>query len=173
MQGTDPARKGKGERMMTRRIGTVSRGLRAPIIKEGDDLITISENGYGKRISQDKIRAQARGGKGVVSGKFDEKTGKLVAMKVIKEDEDLMLIADNGIIIRMLAKDISMVGRYSLGVKVMKLKNDAKIVSVATTEHLDEEDEESSLTTTELDQNQTVLTEEEIKFAEDEQPINE
>ena len=143
------------------------------IIKEGDDLITISENGYGKRISQGTIRAQARGGKGVVSGKFDEKTGKLVAMKVIRENEDLMLIADNGVIIRMLAKDISIVGRYSLGVKVMKLKNDAKIVSVATTEHLDEEDEESSLTTTELDQNQTVLTEEEIKFAEDEQPINE
>ena len=83
-----------------------------------------------------------------------------------------MLIADNGIIIRMLASDISLVGRNTFGVKVMRLKDDAKIVSVATTEHI-EEDKESALGATQLSENQSVLTEEEIKFAQDEQPINE
>lgn len=144
------------------------------IVKNNAQFITITENGFGKRTSSEDYRIQSRGGKGILSGKFNEKTGKLVALKVIKEDEDLMLIADNGVIIRMLAKDISLVGRNTLGVKVMRLKDNAKIVSVATTEHIDEEKEtESSLGTTEIDNNNTILTDEEIKFAEDEQPISE
>lgn len=142
------------------------------IVKDDVQFITITEKGYGKRTSPENYRLQSRGGKGISSGRFNEKTGKLVALKVIKEDEDLMLIADNGIIIRMLASDISLVGRNTFGVKVMRLKDDAKIVSVATTEHI-EEDKESALGATQLSENQTVLTEEEIKFAQDEQPINE
>lgn len=142
------------------------------IVKDDVQFITITEKGYGKRTSPENYRLQSRGGKGISSGRFNEKTGKLVALKVIKEDEDLMLIADNGIIIRMLASDISLVGRNTFGVKVMRLKDDAKIVSVATTEHI-EEDKESALGATQLSENQSVLTEEEIKFAQDEQPINE
>lgn len=143
------------------------------IIKEDANFITITEYGFGKRTNISDYRCQSRGGKGVLSGKFNEKTGKLVALKVIKDNEDLMLIADNGVIIRMLAKDISLVGRNTFGVKVMKLRDNAKIVSVATTEHIENDETDSALGTTELDQNQTTLSEEEIKFAQDEQPIGE
>ena len=132
-------------------------------ILEGDtQLITITENGFGKRTNSDDYRLQTRGGKGVKAGNFNEKTGKLVALKVINEDEDLMLISDNGVIIRMAANDIRMVGRSSLGVKVMRLRPGAKIVSVATTIHVEEE------TTALATDNVETLSSEEIKYAEDE-----
>ena len=138
------------------------------IVEEGANFITITEKGFGKRSSQKDYKVQARGGKGVKAGNFNEKTGNLVCLKMVKEDEDLMLIADNGVIIRLRASDISLVGRATFGVKVMKLKEGNKIVCVATTEHVDEE--ESALGTTETE---TTLTDEEIKFAENEQPLSE
>ena len=132
-------------------------------ILDGDtQLITITENGFGKRTNSGDYRLQTRGGKGVKAGNFNEKTGKLVALKVTNEDEDLMLISDNGVIIRMAANDIRIIGRSSLGVKVMRLRPGAKIVSVATTIHI--EDETSPMGT-------ETLSSEEIKYAEDEQNI--
>ena len=119
------------------------------IINENSQFITITENGFGKRTVSSDYRLQTRGGKGIKAGNFNEKTGKLVALKLINEDEDLMLISDNGVIIRMAASDIRMVGRSSLGVKVMRLKPGSKIVSVATTIH--EETNESALATTNLE----------------------
>ena len=102
-------------------------------------LVTISENGYGKRSSIEDYRMQSRGGKGVKAGNFNEKTGKLIALKQISNDQDIMMIADNGVIIRTPLDQINMLGRSTLGVKVMKLREDAKIVSVALAEK--EEDE--------------------------------
>ena len=132
------------------------------IINKDANFITITENGFGKRTKPEDYRLQTRGGKGLKAGNFNEKTGKLVSLKAIKEDEDLMLIADNGVIIRMKASDISLIGRATLGVKVMKLREGSKIVCVATTKHEDDEEETES-----------ALTEEEIKFAEDEKPVEE
>ena len=132
---------------------------------ETSNLVTITEYGYGKRTSLNDYRVQTRGGKGVKAGNFNEKTGGLVSLKVIGEDEDLMLIADNGVIIRMRASDINLIGRNTLGVKVMKLREGSKIVCVATTEHVDEE--ESALGTDEL-QSETNLTDEQIEYAENE-----
>ena len=134
------------------------------VVKENANFITITENGYGKRTSIEDYRVQTRGGKGLKAGNFNEKTGKLVSLKVINEDEDLMLIADNGVIIRMRASDISLIGRNTLGVRVMKLRDGAKIVCVATTEHID--DEESALATEELSKEN--LTDEQIEYAENE-----
>ncbi len=104
------------------------------IVKQGSQIVTISENGYGKRSSVDEYRLQGRGGMGVKAGVFNEKTGKLVALKQISGDKDILMIADSGVIIRTPVDAISMFSRVSQGVKVMRLKDGAKIVSVALAE---------------------------------------
>lgn len=104
------------------------------IIHENSTIITISENGYGKRTDVNEFRLQQRGGSGVKAGVFTEKTGKLVSLKQIESDCDLLMIADSGIIIRTPVEDISKFSRVSQGVRIMKLKNDAKITSIALTE---------------------------------------
>ena len=103
-------------------------------------IVTISENGYGKRNKVDDFRLTSRGSKGVKAGTFTEKTGKLVGLKQVTVDEDLMIISDNGVIIRTPVKDISLLGRNTQGVKIMRLKEGAKVVCIATSEH-EEEDE--------------------------------
>ena len=159
-----------------RPMGRTSQGVRSmkldsndyivdmAIIDKDSQFITITENGYGKRTVVDDYRLQSRGGKGIKAGNFNDKTGKLVALKITNDDEDLMLISDNGVIIRMASSDIRIIGRSSLGVKVMKLRPGAKIVSVATTIH--EETDESALGT-EYVQN-IELTPEAIEYAEQE-----
>lgn len=134
-----------------RAVGRDSQGVRSiklssgdfvvdmAIVHENSTIITISENGFGKRTPVDEFRLQQRGGSGVKAGIFTEKTGKLVALKQIEEDCDLLLIADNGVIIRTHVDSISQFSRVSQGVKIMKLKNDAKITSVALTEKDTEE----------------------------------
>ena len=159
-----------------RPMGRTSQGVRSmklddddfvvdmAIINENSQFITITENGFGKRTVSEDYRLQTRGGKGIKAGNFNEKTGKLVALKMINEDEDLMLISDNGVIIRMAASDIRMVGRSSLGVKVMRLRPGSKIVSVATTIH--EENETTPLATTDVQD--VSLSDEEIEYATEE-----
>ncbi|MGN1258806.1 MAG: DNA gyrase subunit A [Christensenellales bacterium] len=100
-------------------------------IKPNHTILTISENGYGKRSDPEEYRLQTRGGKGVKAGIFNQKTGKLVNMKQVTEDEDIMLIASNGIIIRTKAKYINVIGRGTVGVRIMKLKDDNTVVCVA------------------------------------------
>lgn len=140
-----------------RTVGRDSQGVRSMKLAEGDyivdmaivhensSIITITENGYGKRTPIDDFRLQQRGGSGVKAGIFNEKTGKLVALKQIDEDCDLLMIADSGIIIRTHVENISQFSRVSQGVRIMRLKNDAKITSVALAAK-DEEEETSSET---------------------------
>ena len=109
------------------------------IVKEGSQIITISSKGYGKRSDVEDYRVQSRGGMGVKAGVFSDKTGYLVALKQSFEDNDILLIADNGIIIRTPLEQISKLSRVSQGVKVMKLKEENVIVSVALVKKEDEE----------------------------------
>ncbi len=114
------------------------------VIKKGEkdaQIVTISQNGYGKRNSVDDYRLTSRGAKGVKAGTFNEKTGKLVGLKQVTLDEDLMIIADNGVIIRTPVKDISLISRNTQGVKIMKLKEGANVVCIATSEHEEEENQ--------------------------------
>jgi len=134
-----------------RQVGRDSQGVRSMKLSEGDfivdmaivhegaSIITISEYGYGKRTDVDEFRLQQRGGSGVKAGIFNEKTGKLAALKQIDEDCDLLMIADSGIIIRTPLEDISHFSRVSQGVKIMKLKKDSKITGVAITTKEDPE----------------------------------
>lgn len=109
------------------------------VLKPNSKVVTISELGYGKRSSQDEYRLQLRAGKGVKAGVFNDKTGKLAGLKQVTEDNDLMLISNNGTIIRIHADAISEFGRDTLGVRVMRMQEKEKVVSVAISPREDEE----------------------------------
>ena len=102
------------------------------VIKEGCEVITMTENGYGKRSDIEDYRMQTRGGKGVKAGVFNSKTGKLASLKLISENEDIMIITDNGTIIRVAADDISKIGRDTQGVRIMRI-DDSTVKKIAIT----------------------------------------
>ncbi|MGI5842099.1 MAG: DNA gyrase subunit A [Christensenellales bacterium] len=114
----------------------------ATIIDQDSQVITITQNGYGKRSKVSDYRLQSRGGKGIKAGNITEKTGKVVCLKQVNEDQDLMIISDNGVIIRTPVSDISSFARSAMGVKIMRLRDEAKIVSVAKVEKEEESIEE-------------------------------
>ncbi len=101
-------------------------------------LLAITENGFGKRTELDEYRVQTRGGKGVITYKITPKTGVIVGIRIVTESDDVMLITDTGTIIRINAKDISVLGRSTQGVTLMRT-NEGKVVSI---EKIPEEDEE-------------------------------
>lgn len=104
------------------------------VLKHGYEILTISENGYGKRSEITDYRLQSRAGKGIKAGVFNEKTGNLVNLKMIDAEDDIMIIADNGTVLRVRAKEISKIGRDTLGVRIMKVKDfDSKVMSVSAT----------------------------------------
>ena len=110
------------------------------IIREGEDkkVITISEQGFGKRTEESEFRIQSRAGKGIKAGNFNDKTGKLVNLKLVSPDEDIIIIADNGTMIRVRADQISEIGRNTKGVTIMKLRQGTKVVAMALSPHDDE-----------------------------------
>ena len=114
------------------------------IARNGLEVLTISEKGYGKRSELIDYRLQSRAGKGIKAGVFNNKTGKLVNLKLIDPENDVMLIADNGIVIRIRAKDISKIGRDTMGVRVMKFKGEAQVVCVSESPVSEELDSDGS-----------------------------
>ena len=126
-----------------RPLGRVSQGVRG--IKLDDDdyvvgmgtsaenasLLVVTENGFGKRTDLSEYRVQSRGGKGILTYRVTEKTGKIAGIKVVNEEDDIMLISDDGTLIRMNASDISMLGRATQGVTLMRINEGNKVVSVA------------------------------------------
>ncbi len=115
------------------------------VIKPDRQIFTLTSNGYGKRSDIQDYRLQGRAGKGIKAGIFNEKTGYLVNLKLVSESEDLMVISDNGTIIRLHVADISMIGRNTQGVRIMRLK-DAKVATVAVApRETEEENEEPDL----------------------------
>lgn len=114
------------------------------VVKPGYDVLTLSEHGFGKRSDIEDYRLQSRGGKGIKAGVFNEKTGCLACLKLVKDDEDIMIIADNGIIIRTAATGISKIGRDTKGVTIMKLGNSI-VKSAAIVPHAEEEPDEGEL----------------------------
>ena len=110
------------------------------VVRNGMEVITISQNGFGKRSDIIDYRLQARAGKGIKAGVFNSKTGRLVNLKLVNPDDDVMIISASGVVIRIAAKDISKIGRDTQGVRVMKFKSaEEKVVCVANTPHEAEE----------------------------------
>ena len=142
-----------------RSMGRVAGGVRA-ILLEGDDevvamelknkeeeLLVVTQYGFGKRTSMKEYKVQARGGKGMLTydkGKI-KKTGELVGALSVKEDDEIMLINSDGIIIRMSVSEVSILGRATQGVKLMKVDDDANIISIAKVVRHEEEEEEKQM----------------------------
>lgn len=113
------------------------------LVQDGMEVLTVSAGGYGKRTSPDEYRCQGRAGKGIKAGVFNEKTGKLVGLKMIDPAHDIMMITDSGTIVRVHAEEISCIGRDTQGVRVMRIKGAGEIVSIVTTPHEDDEPKET------------------------------
>jgi len=129
-----------------RPIGRVSQGVIGIRIDDDDEvigmesiiaggkatLLAITENGFGKRTELDEYRVQNRGGKGVITYKITPKTGKIVGIRIATEEDDVMLITDTGTIIRLKVRDISVLGRSTQGVTLMRTTDGGKVVSIET-----------------------------------------
>jgi DNA gyrase subunit A len=107
------------------------------------DILVVSKNGYGKRSSLEDYRITNRGGKGVKTISITEKTGKLVSIKNVSDNDDLMIINKSGIAIRMEVASLRVMGRATQGVKLINLKNTDSIAALAKVVH--EEDEVTDL----------------------------
>ena len=141
-----------------RPMGRTAHGVRAIDLSDGDyvvgsaildgdaELLLVTENGLGKVTASDEYKIQSRAGKGVKTYKITEKTGKLVGVKAVGENDDVMLITSGGTIIRTAVSGISRMGRATQGVMLMRLAEDEKIVSIAQAQHEDEEEENTENT---------------------------
>jgi DNA gyrase subunit A len=124
-----------------RSMGRVSRGVRGIKLRKGDhvvdmviaekdaSLLTVCENGYGKRTTLDDYRSQSRGGIGLINIKTTERNGNVVALKAVKDDDELMMITANGIIIRTGLEQVREIGRNTQGVRLIKLNEGDKLVA--------------------------------------------
>ncbi len=117
-------------------------GMESIVTGSKATLLAITENGFGKRTELDEYRVQARGGRGVITYKITPKTGKLVGIRIAAGEEDVMLITDTGTIIRLAVKDISVLGRSTQGVTLMRTNDGGKVVSIELVEEEQEAVEE-------------------------------
>ncbi len=115
------------------------------LVRENSDLLIITENGYGKRTDLKEYRAQNRGGKGSMVMRMFERNGDIIAVSVVQPDEGIILITGEGIVIRMSVDSISKMGRVTVGVRVMKLDEGDRVVSMAKLLVKEEEEPEGGL----------------------------
>lgn len=126
-----------------RDMGRATMGVKGINLRNGDDVVsaviikredttilTVTEKGYGKRTRQEEYPLQARAGKGVINLRCNEKTGMVVEVKSVTEEEEVMAITSNGVVIRTPAETISLIGRATQGVKVMRVEDEEKLVSI-------------------------------------------
>ena len=125
----DMGRSAAGVKGITLRSGDQVIGM--VVVKREDTLLTISEKGLGKRSNVSDYRTQGRGGKGIIAMKVNEKTGHLVAVLEVVDNEDIILITENGVVIRQHIGKISVIGRNTQGVKLIRLDKNDKIGDVA------------------------------------------
>ena len=120
----------------------------ASVITDQDEVLIITEKGYGKRTRADEYPTKGRGGKGIKTANVADKNGPLAGLMTVKGDEDLMIITNTGVMIRTSVANISQTGRSTMGVKVMRLDQDAQIVTF-TTVQADDKDESDTETESE------------------------
>ncbi len=138
-----------------RPMGRVSQGVKAitlsddekaigmAIIDDGMELLSVTEKGYGKRSQTEEYRKQSRGGKGIIAMKLTDKTGNIIQIKPVESSDDLMIITNNGQVIRTKISGISLLGRNTQGVRLINLKDGEAVVAVEKiAESEDDEDSE-------------------------------
>jgi DNA gyrase subunit A len=111
------------------------------MLNRGASILTVSENGYGKRTEMEEYRLQSRGGKGIITMKTTEKTGRVVGGQQVTDDDQLMLVTNNGKIIRLRMRDIRVIGRNTQGVRLIDLEEDERVVSLARLAEKEDEEE--------------------------------
>lgn len=171
-------RNGMAIRLEEDKIRALSRsahGVKAIKLREGDyvvgmakirpnaALLTVTDNGYGKRTEVESYRIQNRGGYGLTNYKVDDIRGHVCGIKIVDETDDIILVSSDGIIIRILASDIRIMGRIAKGVRVMRVNSGAKVVAFTRAEHDDNAETEK------VEQ----LTEEQAKQADEEAALEE
>lgn len=112
------------------------------MIEEGADVLIVTSRGYGKRTPEEEYRIQSRGGKGIKTLNVTERNGHIVALKVVNEENDLMIVTEAGVIIRLQISGISTMGRNTQGVKLIRIENEQEVASVAKVESTGESEEQ-------------------------------
>ncbi|MFD1410450.1 DNA gyrase subunit A [Lapidilactobacillus gannanensis] len=137
-----------------RSMGRTAAGVRGIRLRENDyvvgsavlqpdhEVLVISENGYGKRTAASEYPVKGRGGKGIKTANITEKNGPLAGMAVVDGSEDIMLITNEGVLIRFAVANVSQTGRATLGVRLIKVDNGAKVAAMAKVDHEEPEDSE-------------------------------
>lgn len=138
-----------------RAMGRTASGVKGITLRDGDEVVsmdilnpgvevlTVTSKGFGKRTPEAEYRIQNRGGKGIITCRLVERTGHVVTVKPVTGEEDLMLMTNNGVLIRMASDTISTTGRNTIGVKLISLKEDEEVSTVARVEKEDEEEIEN------------------------------
>lgn len=141
---------------VVRDMGRAAAGVRGIRLREGDyvvgtailtpesEVLVITENGYGKRTASSEYPVKGRGGKGIKTANITPKNGPLAGLTTVSGEEDILVITDKGVIIRFNVATVSQTGRATLGVRLMKMENEAKVVTMATVEPEEIEAEEST-----------------------------
>lgn len=112
-------------------LSKVDQVVSMDLISNGSDLLVVSEKGFGKRTETEEYRPQIRAGKGIKTYNINSKTGKLVGATLVNEDDEMMMINSNGVLIRIRVNEISIFGRVTSGVKLMKTDEEVEVVSIA------------------------------------------
>ncbi|MBP2655661.1 MAG: gyrase subunit [Firmicutes bacterium] len=135
-----------------RSMGRSTRGVKGIMLRNGDwvvgmdsvkpdsELLTVTASGYGKRTKIDEYRPQSRGGKGIINNRVNEKTGKVVGIKVVRPGQELMLITGEGVVIRFDVDEVSVISRNTQGVKLMKIDENDNVVALAAVEKKADQD---------------------------------
>lgn len=143
------------EEVDARPMGRVSAGVRGINLRDGDfveevaivdpekenDILTVTDLGYGKRTAVDEFRLQLRGGYGVKLIRLSEKTGVVAGVRHVQEDDEVLMVTERGMLIRMAAAEIRRIGRATLGVRLIRLDEDDRLVSVARAENAGDEND--------------------------------
>jgi len=109
------------------------------VVRPGSTLLTVTENGYGKRTELDEYRVQSRGGVGIINIQTTERNGRVVGMATVHDEDEFMLITQQGKVLRTVARDIRTIGRATQGVRLIDIDPEDKVVSIARLAEQDED----------------------------------
>lgn len=176
------------DEQQARPLSRTARGVRAIRLREGDEVVsmarlrenatvmTVTTMGQGRRTAIDEYRLQSRGGYGKINYKVSEIKGEVAGVRVVDDTDDLILIADDGVIIRIRVSDVNVMSRYASGVRVMRLAEGSRVVTFARAEH-DEEEEtetvEAASPEEDIDPEELAKEEAELEKEENELPLEE
>ena len=134
-------------------MGRATYGVRGMTLDEGDQLVSVdllesgasllavAENGYGKRTEMDEYRLTRRGGKGIITMKTTEKTGRVIGVRMVTDDDQIMLVTSGGKVIRLRVNEIRIIGRNTQGVRLIELEEGERVASVARLAEREDETE--------------------------------